>query len=244
MTGNGKNITFTYNENGIRTTKTVDGVTTKYHLIGNSVAFESNGTDNIYYTYGDGNNLVSMNLGGTEYYYVRNVQGDIIGLLNSDKVQVASYTYDSWGKLISIKDENGNDVTNDTTHVGYKNPYRYRGYRYDNETELYYLNSRYYNPELCRMLNVDAIVGSVGELLSNNMFLYCKNSPITFKDQDGFRPIYAMDLSKETVEERDASFAAMKRTSQNNLSKTITYASLDLKGRVSVKITDSLIRYN
>jgi len=94
------------------------------------------------------------------------------------------------------------------------------------------------------MLNVDAIVGSVGELLSNNMFLYCKNSPITFKDQDGFRPIYAMDLSKETVEERDASFAAMKRTSQNNLSKTITYASLDLKGRVSVKITDSLIRYN
>ncbi|MGY0373099.1 hypothetical protein [Clostridium sp. JNZ J1-5] len=80
-----------------------------------------------------------MNLNGTEYYYIRNAQGDIIGLYDKTRAQVVSYTYDSWGKLISsdgsLKDS-----------VGIKNPYRYRGYRYDNETGLYYLQSCYYSP--------------------------------------------------------------------------------------------------
>ena len=68
---------------------------------------------------------------------------------------VARYYYDTWGKLIKIVDGSGNDITNNTTTVGYKNPFRYRGYYYDVETELYYLQSRYYDPEVCRLINAD-----------------------------------------------------------------------------------------
>lgn len=78
------------------------------------------------------------------------------------------------------------DITNTTTHVGYKNSYRYRGYRYDTETGLYYLQSRYYNPEWGRMLNADAVGGQVGDLLSHNVFSYCKNNPVNMHDPDGY----------------------------------------------------------
>lgn len=69
--------------------------------------------------------------------------------------------------------------------VGVKNPYRYRGYRYDNETGLYYLNSRYYNPELGRFINADSLGGKVGELLSHNVFVYCTNNAVNLDDPSG-----------------------------------------------------------
>ncbi|MEQ8156527.1 MAG: RHS repeat-associated core domain-containing protein, partial [Clostridiaceae bacterium] len=69
--------------------------------------------------------------------------------------------------------------------LGVKNPYRYRGYRYDNETGLYYLQSRYYNPETCRMLNADGLVGTPGEILSANMFAYCGNNHVNREDPSG-----------------------------------------------------------
>ncbi|KOA20845.1 tRNA nuclease WapA precursor [Clostridium homopropionicum DSM 5847] len=185
LNGNGKNISYKYNADGIRTEKTVNGVTTKYHLAGDKVTYEDNGVDKIYYTYDSDENLVSMNLNGVEYYYIRNAQGDIIGLFDKNGSAVASYTYDSWGKLISIKDGSGTDITNNTSSVGYKNPYRYRGYRYDTETGLYYLQSRYYNPEWGRFLNVDEYVGKVGTLLSANMFAYCLNNPVNLYDPSG-----------------------------------------------------------
>ncbi len=81
-------ISFKYNSEGIRTEKKVGNVITKYHLVGDKVTFEDNGTDKIYYTYGNDNNLVSMNLNGVEYYYVRNAQGDIIGLLDGNGIEV------------------------------------------------------------------------------------------------------------------------------------------------------------
>ncbi len=77
-------------------------------------------------------------------------------------------------------------MTTDTTNIGYKNPYRYRGYRYDSESGLYYLNSRYYSPEWGRFINADAIVGSIGELLGANVFAYCKNNVVNKYDSSGF----------------------------------------------------------
>ena len=132
-----------------------------------------------------------MNLNGTEYFYVRNAQGDIIGLIDGDGVRVVSYAYDSWGKLISIKHKDGKDVTTDKTHVGYKNPYRYRGYRYDNETSLYYLQSRYYNSEWGRFINEDGLIGKTGDLLGRNLFAYCENNAINGSDPTGFMVTYA-----------------------------------------------------
>ncbi|MCT8977624.1 DNRLRE domain-containing protein, partial [Clostridium sp. CX1] len=129
--GNGYDISFKYNDSGIRIEKNVNGVTTKYYLIGDKVSFEDNGSDRIYYTYDSENDLISMNLNGTEYYYIRNGQGDIIGLFDSNGTQVVTYLYDSWGRVLSA-------VDNTVDKVGDKNPYRYRGYRYDKETGLYY----------------------------------------------------------------------------------------------------------
>ncbi|AOR23440.1 RHS repeat-associated core domain-containing protein [Clostridium taeniosporum] len=192
MTGNGNTISYKYNDSGIRTQKTVNDITTNYHLVGDKVTYEDNGIDKIYYTYDASGQLVSMNITSSEtsdingeYYYIRNAQGDIIGLFDGTETQIASYSYDSWGKLISIKDGSGVDITNDTESIGYKNPYRYRGYRYDTETGLYYLQSRYYNPEWGRFINADSEGGTVGELLSHNVFAYCGNNPVNRLDPDG-----------------------------------------------------------
>jgi RHS repeat-associated protein len=175
----GHNIAFKYNAQGIRTEKTVNGVTTQYHLVGDKLTYETDGTDNIYYTYDSAGNLVSMNFNGIEYYYVYNAQGDIIALVDAAGNEVVSYIYDTWGKLLSIE-----GTLKDT--VGIKNPYRYRSYRYDTETGLYYLNSRYYNSEWGRFINADGLAGTLGKLLSANMFAYCENNPVNRKDHGDY----------------------------------------------------------
>ncbi len=208
MTKNGQEISYRYNTDGIRTEKTENGKTTKYHLAGDKVTYETDGTDSIYYTYDANDNLISMNLNGSEYYYVRNGQNDIIGLFDSNGTRVVSYTYDTWGKP-AITDTEKNDP-NDTIDdgitgsladtVGVKNPYRYRGYYYDSESGLYYLNSRYYSPEWGRYLNADdpqfiqklveeavSKPGKVnGELFISNAFAYCGNNPVINSDPSGY----------------------------------------------------------
>ena len=194
--GNGHSISYKYDDSGIRTQKVVDGVTTNYHLVGNKVTYEDNGTDKIYCSYDSSGNLLSMNLNGTEYYYIRNAQGDIIGLFDSAGTQVVSYTYDTWGKMVST-------TGSLASTVGVKNPYRYRGYRYDTETQLYYLQSRYYNPEWGRFINVDSVGVLSGlaeivtkyssainvELLYTNLFAYCANNAVNNSDPNGFGTI-------------------------------------------------------
>ncbi|MDT8716230.1 RHS repeat-associated core domain-containing protein [Clostridium sp. 19966] len=160
-----------------------------------------------------------MNLNGVEYYYIRNGQSDIIGLFDKTGAQVVSYTYDTWGKLVSI-----DGSLKDT--VGVKNPYRYRGYRYDTETGLYYLQSRYYNPDWGRFINADAIAGSVGELLGHNLFAYCKNSPVALSDKDGYRPLYCASPDEETSQERTESYSQMKKTFLENSSRIIAAAAI------------------
>ncbi|OZM58405.1 hypothetical protein CIB95_02210 [Lottiidibacillus patelloidae] len=167
---------YKYNDGGFRTEKTVNGVTTNYYLEGSHVTYETTGTDEIYYTYDS--KLISMNLNGEEYFYVYNLQGDVVGLLDSTGTEVVSYTYDTWGKVLSI-------TGTDKDTVGVKNPYRYRGYRYDSETGLYYLNARYYNPEWGRMLNADSFGGFTGELLSHNVYAYVQNNPVMLYDPTG-----------------------------------------------------------
>ena len=184
-TEKGLNISYKYTDDGIRTEKTVNGETTTYHLDGEIVIYETKGNDTIYYQYDSNQNLIGFKLNDEQYYYIRNGQNDIIGILDNSLNQVVSYTYDTWGKLISIKDGQGNDVTNNTNHIGYKNPYRYRGYRYDTETGLYYLQSRYYNPEIGRFINADGYLQTGQGLLDKNMYAYCQNNPINRIDIEG-----------------------------------------------------------
>ncbi|MDV3427799.1 MAG: hypothetical protein LIR50_12365, partial [Bacillota bacterium] len=226
ISGNGNTITYKYNNSGIRTQKTVNGVTTKYYLSGDKVTYESNGTDKIHYTYDSSGNLVSLNLNGTEYYYIRNAQSDIIGLIDGNGSQVVSYTYDTWGKLISI-----GGTLKDT--VGVKNPYRYRGYRYDTETGLYYLQSRYYNPEWGRFINADALAGQVGNLLSHNVFAYCQNNVVNMADPNGFMMVSMSDYGG----------ISKPLTKKNGVLRSAVSSSLIASGdRISREIADNTIK--
>ncbi len=105
-----------------------------------------------------------------------------MGLSTVYGVLKVAYTYDAWGNVLSVTGSMADTL-------GYWNPCRYRGYVYDNETQLYYLQSRYYNPEVGRFINADALVATGQGLLGNNMFAYCNNNPIIYMDSTGNRPI-------------------------------------------------------
>jgi len=121
---------------------------------------------------------LSVNYNGMTYYYVTNIQGDVIALLNSAGNTAVSYTYDAWGNVLSVT---GYEVEG----IGTLNPLRYRGYVYDVETHLYYLQSRYYNSELGRFLNADAYVSTEQGFEGYNTFAYCGNNPVNRIDPTG-----------------------------------------------------------
>ena len=121
-----------------------------------------------------------------------------------------------------------------------KNPYRYRGYRYDTETGLYYLQSRYYNAEWGRFINADALGGSVGELLSHNVFAYCKNNPVNYFDPNGFRRVNAsLDIDGCVID--NISSASNKG---NNASTAKTVANSCGTGYETYKALSETERYH
>jgi RHS repeat-associated protein len=150
---------------------TIDYVLDGDHLL---VETHSNGIT-LAYTYDVDGSLLSMNYNGTEYFYVTNLQGDVIELLDSQGTRVVSYEYDAWGNILH---QTGGVLAE-------LNPYRYRGYRYDSETDYYYLQSRYYDPSIGRFISSDGLVGEVGDLLSHNMYAYGANNPVMNVDPSG-----------------------------------------------------------
>ena len=108
---------------------------------------------------------LSVNYNGTEYFYLKNARGDVTGIVNAAGTQVVAYTYDAWGKLLSTTGSMAGTL-------GEYIPLRYRGYVYDTETGLYFLNSRYYNPETGRFINADSIIDR-SKILGANIFSYC-----------------------------------------------------------------------
>ena len=107
------------------------------------------------------------------YYYVLNLQGDVVKLIQANGHVVAQYTYDAWGNVSS------------SGRLAEINPLRYRGYYYDNETGLYYLQSRYYDPANRRFINADRHMSTGQGFVGTNMFAYCNNSPVFLVDYDG-----------------------------------------------------------
>ena len=190
---------YTYNASGIRTSKIVNGIKTKFFLNGNKILAQDDG-NKIYYHYGvDSIAGFTLKLSDTiiyEYTYKKNIQGDIIGIYDSNNVLICKYIYDAWGNHdIYILNESNEissyktvDKSNNTeyTDICNLNPFRYRGYYYDTETDLYYLNSRYYDPELGRFINADAIDNINMNLINGlNLYTYCSNNPMMFTDSKG-----------------------------------------------------------
>ena len=137
----------------------------------------------LYYIRDEKNRLLGFKYNEDLYFYQKNNQEDIIGIYDSNYHLIATYVYDSWGKILSIKDSSGNEIT-DSSHIAIINPFRYRSYYYDEETKLYYLNARYYNPEWGRFLNADSIIYTMNNI-GYNLFCYVENNPINNKDPNG-----------------------------------------------------------
>lgn len=172
------NVSFAYNEDGIRIGKTVGDTTTEYYLNGANVVYQTNGTNSLYFYYDCDGSIIGFEYANNLYCYIKNLQGDITGIADANGAIQTEYTYDPWGKVLSIT---GNET------LGNLNPFRYRGYYYDTETSLYYLQSRYYDPQTGRFLNSDDVnyIGTTESEISYNPFAYCENNPINLEDQSG-----------------------------------------------------------
>ena len=181
MSKTGTNIAYGYDSDGKRITKTVNGTTYNYHYLGDQLVELTWGSNKLHFTY-DSTGPLSVNCNGTEYFYVKNAQGDVTGLVNASGTRVVTYTYDAWGNLLST-------TGTMATTLGEQNPLRYRGYVYDTETGLYYLQSRYYNPTWGRFINADdtaLLLSSPGKAhWDKNVFAYCDNNPLNRVDEDG-----------------------------------------------------------
>ena len=167
-----------YNENGLRVKKTVNGVVTDYTLHGKNVVHMTKGNDELHFFYDAQNRPAVVVYNNVSYAYVKNLQGDIVALLNGAGNVVVSYAYDAWGAPIG---KSGSMAE----RLGTVQPFRYRGYVFDEETGLYYLRSRYYNAERCRFVNADAQLkfGDKGNVV--NIYIYCRSNPVIYIDPDG-----------------------------------------------------------
>jgi len=187
----GNKACYTYNSAGIRVEKCVKGVPTKYIVSGSTILSET--TDNvttIYYYSTDG--VVGFNRAGVDYFYRKNLQGDIIAIVNTSGGVVAKYVYDAWGnhkvfnELNAVVYDSTNPSSTYGNEIGCINPFRYRGYYFDNETGLYYLNSRYYDPLVGRFINADTFDYLRPKNIQGlNLYCYCLNNPVCNFDPNG-----------------------------------------------------------
>lgn len=187
-------MSFEYNSSGLRTKKVVGDKTIEYYYSGALLVAQFDGTTWVRFIYAPNGEAIGFTYGAIDEngqisiddycYYVKNVQGDVTGFYSLFLSIFREYTYDAWGNITGVYNENGNPVTN-TNDAAFLNPLRYRGYYYDDETGLYYLNSRYYNPEWGRFICADGYLSTGQGLLSTNMYAYCLNNPVNYSDPSG-----------------------------------------------------------
>ncbi|MGN0569164.1 MAG: amidase domain-containing protein [Candidatus Fimenecus sp.] len=187
ITDGSNTYSYKYDENGIRTSKTVNGVTTYYNTKNGVILSQSDGTNTMYFLYDTSGTPLGFILNGTQYFYMTNQMGDVICITEANGNIFCEYVYDEWGKVIAINYVDENNAQQ--IAVATANPLRYRGYYYDIETGYYYLQSRYYDPDICRFINAD--IPEIAQMSKNNsagsnLFAYCNNEPINHVDYDGY----------------------------------------------------------
>lgn len=178
VTDGNNTYSYTYDESGIRTSKTVNGVTTYYNTKDGVILSQTDGTNTMYFQYDTSGTPLGFIWNGTQYFYMTNQMGDVIAILNTNGVVVGNYEYDAWG-AVTLSDSNIANI----------NPIRYRGYYYDAETEYYYLQSRYYDANICRFINSDSFLYAIihkDNTSGVNLYIYCFNNSINYSDNNGF----------------------------------------------------------
>lgn len=221
-------ICYTYNENGIRTSKTSGGTMTRYFLDGTTVIGQTDGTNELHYRYSESGILVGLVWNGTDYFYIRNLLGDIVAILDSDGNIVCEYTYDAWGNVLSVVGTN--------TALANLNPFRYRGYFYDTDTGFYYLQNRYYDPVTGRFINCDTpeYIGIDGTYISWNGYAYCNNDPMNHTDSQG-KSVSALTVSLVAI----ATTAICSAILISLLAKEISELIINLSSTVIKKVINN-----
>ena len=186
LTYKGVTWTYQYNADGLRTARTSD--TKDYFYVYNGdkltqVTIVTKGNNSsttvIDLSYDASGTPLTMTINGTTYYYLTNVQGDVMGVIDESGVRHVSYFYDGYGRSYYLAN------TDDGEMISAVDPLGYRGYLLDSGTGLYYLQSRSYDPKVGRFINADAFVSTGQGVLGQNMFAYCLNNPISNSDYYG-----------------------------------------------------------
>ena len=228
---NGLSVSYTYDDSGIRTSKTVNGTKTQYYLNGSTILTQITGDNRFDFFYDENGLLLGFSYNGAKYYYIRNLQSDIIGILDNSGNQVVSYTYDSWGKLLSVEGS-----AKDT--IGVQNPFRYRGYYYDTETGFYYLNSRYYDPSVGRFLNADIVTSTGATTIEKNVFAYAANNPVNYCDPSGhwiiknFIKSYVTHFVMPVIRKVRRAFSKVNATLSGGISAGVSIGAVQVTAQI------------
>ena len=182
--------TFVYNSDGLRTEKTVNDVVHKYYYTGTQLLAEEWGEHLYIFLYDASGAPIGMKYRTTSYasgtydtyWYERNLQGDVVAIYGDNGTKYANYYYNAWGSHTTEYYNGGHTVT-----AIKRNPIRYRGYYYDIDLDLYYLQSRYYDSSVSRFISPDAPenLGVDQTLISYNLYAYCSNNPVMHTDPTG-----------------------------------------------------------
>lgn len=173
-------VAYTYGLNGIRTSKTVDGIKTTYSILNSKILAEKSEGKEIVYRYSL-DKLIGFSFNGVEYVYERDIQGDFLKIFRKDDLTlVAEYHYDAYGNHVVVNHGEG--------RIGDVNPFRYRGYYFDVETGWYYLNARYYSPAVGRFVSPDELSildETKSQINGLNLYMYCGDNPVMNVDPSG-----------------------------------------------------------
>ncbi|MGM9601728.1 MAG: RHS repeat domain-containing protein, partial [Faecousia sp.] len=196
--------TYAYDSDGLRVSKTVNGVKHEYFYASGKLLRETYGNitlDFLYNSNGYPYALLYTNGDAAQevYYYITNLQGDVMYMMNSAGGYAATYEYGPYGEVIAAYGT-----------IAQTNPLRYRGYYYDSETGFYYLQSRYYDPTICRFINADAYASTGQGILGHNMFSYCRNNPVFFSDPSGYKIVLDPNATDEQIEQYERAIAYLK----------------------------------
>ena len=182
---------YVYDNDGRRIQKTVGDKVIRFYLDGDKIiAQKEEGGERMDFLYDEKGTPFAFEYQGKMYFYQTNLQGDIIGIVDSKGSQVVVYRYDAWGEVLVSSDASGFGLAK-------INPLRYRGYYYDQETGLYYLQTRYYDPKVRRFLNADdasVLTKDPEQLTEKNLYAYCDDNPVMYRDDAGMFVITAAQV--------------------------------------------------